>query len=136
MVFLQAKYGKTNLLSAQHCTLSSTIEINKILEIETNQYLDRKLEIPNYHGNNEFDISKLHDLIQPVTINIYDKDKHFGPIERSVLTVKESRRSVYHSVSYRRTPKLMTTSLVKGVNNWLIFLSTDGIPETMGPAMI
>ena len=84
-----------------------------------NQYEVIKLDITDYHGNNEFDISALHDFLKPSTIHIYAKDKHVGPIERDILTFKERRRYSYHSVQYKQIPKLITKYSVKGVINWL-----------------
>ena len=47
-----------------------------------NQYEARKLDIPDYYGDNEFYIEALHDFIQHETILIHAKDEYVGPIER------------------------------------------------------
>ena len=66
-----------------------------------NKYKASKLEITDYHGDNEYDIVELHYLIRLVIIHVYDKDEHVGIIEILTCKFKEISGSTYNLVSYK-----------------------------------
>ena len=69
-----------------------------------NKYKSSKLEIPDYYGDNEYDIVALHYLLQLVTIHVYDKDEHVGIIKIFTCKFKEISIYTYNLVSYKWTP--------------------------------
>ena len=44
-------------------------------------YEARDFTITLLHGNNKFDIKAVREFLLPVTLKIYGKDEHVGPIE-------------------------------------------------------
>ena len=88
IVSLNTKFAEINCVSAEHCTSWLIIGIRIRIEIAKNQNKARKLEIPDYHGDNEFDIATIQCFTQPATVHIYNEYRSVVPTERSIITVK------------------------------------------------
>ena len=100
------------------------------------KYNRRGLKITDYHGDNDFDLEELPELLG-ADEHICASDEHIGGIERSIRVIKERARCMCHSVPYKKYPKLMTISLIESVIYWLNhFPSKNGVSQTLSPANI
>ena len=60
-------------------------------------------------------------------MHICASNEHSPKIERSIRTIKERVRTIYHSIPYTRYTQLMTKSLEYTVMQWL-----DSFPNAVG----
>ena len=135
--FFHTKSGKVNFITSQALSGRSAKQIIDGYESIRKVYEDRGFIISDVHGDNEFNINKLKEIVSPATLNICAREEHVPIIERSIRTVKERSRSSCHSLPYRRYPKIMTISLVESMTKWLnTFPTSNGISSTMSPAAI
>ena len=44
--------------------------------LDQNKHEQQGFDITDIHGDNEFKIQSLQDLLQPINLNIYTKDEH------------------------------------------------------------
>ena len=137
MPFLHTKSGKINYLTvASTKSRSKGIIVNEIQRI-TNIYKKRGFSITKYHGDNEFDMNDLREMIRPGVLHICANEEHVYEVERSIRTIKERCRCACHSVPYRKYTRLMTKNLVEGIVGLLNdFPSKNGVSQTMSPSMI
>ena len=137
MPFLHTKSGKINYLTvASTKSRSKGIIVNEIQRI-TNIYKKRGFSITKYHGDNEFDMNDLREMIRPSVLHICANEEHVYEVERSIRTIKERCRCACHSVPYRKYTRLMTKNLVEGIVGLLNdFPSKNGVSQTMSPSMI
>lgn len=108
-------------------------EVNRIIEV----YRGRGFQVMNIHGDNEFNIKELIDIVSPTNTVIYPPNEHVNEVERSIRTMKERSRCTCHAVPYTIYTKLMTEHLVKYVTQWLnTFPSETSVCKYMSPAAI
>ena len=102
------------------------IETSKNLRKLIEKFRRRQIQITCLRGDNEFE--KCRELLDPTPLEITAANEHLPTIERGIRTLKERCRCSYHSVPYRRIPKLMVRSLGIGNCEWLnAFPVADGI---------
>ena len=104
----------------------------KVVEV----YKRRGFKVTDFHGDNEFDLEGLPELLGAEG-HFCAADEHVGGIERQARTIKERSRCSCHDAPYRFVPKIMTESLLKGSVKWLnIFPSKGGVSQTLSPSAI
>ena len=82
-------------------------------------YNNRGFNIVQVECDNEFDNEHVRAVIAPRVLDVAGREQHVGPVERSIRTVKERIRSIYHSLPYKRYTKVMVRSLVESAVFWL-----------------
>ena len=89
--------------------MASQSESNIIhgLQREIRRYVRRVMIISHVHGDGEFDKKKIKDTIKPATMKIRAPDKHCGPAERAVRTIKERTRCQVHRLPYKQYPQVL-----------------------------
>ena len=100
--FFLSKTGRLNFLSGTKLKSRSGREIINAIEQDINKHEQRGFDITDMHGDNEFNIQSLRDLLQPVNLHIYAKEEHVGFIKNAIKTIKKRARSVCHTEPYRR----------------------------------
>ena len=135
--FFHTKSGKINFLTTQVLQSRSALQIIKGLLIVKKIYKDRGFIITDVHGDNEFNIKKLKEVLSPTNLHLCAQDEHVPIIERSIRTVKERSRSTTHALPFRRFPRILTVNLVEAMTSWLnAFPTTTGVSQSISPATI
>ena len=101
-------------------------DIKKKLKRAILKYLSRGFIITDVFGDDEFQHDTFEDLFVPAILYICSKNEHVPIIEQSTRTVKERARAASTHLPFDRVPKLMTISLLKGVERWLNAFPKDG----------
>ena len=135
--FLHTKSKGINYIIIQKLDKRTTCEISKRLKNVIPRYITRGITITDVFVDNEFNNEAYKQLVLPATLHICAKGEHVPIIERSIRTVKERVRSVFQGTPFDRLPKLMTISLMEGVERWLnTFPSTNNHELNPSPAMV
>ena len=91
--------------------------------------------VKNIHADNEFECCR--NEFSPIVLDIAGAGMHVGEVERSIRTVKERIRCSTHNLSFKKYPKVLTTSCVnyniKCLNN---LPADDGISDTLSPSAL
>jgi hypothetical protein len=107
--------------------------INSLLQSVLDLYKSRGLVVDAIFGDYEF------ELLRPwhPHLNTTSADEHVPDIERHIRTIKESTRSTYRMLPFRRLPRIVLIHLVKNAVFWLNALPTnDGITRQYSPRYI
>ena len=135
--FLHSKCNKINFLTVQHCQSRSKQHIIGGISTVLYIYKQRGFNITELHGDNEFNMADLESAIRPAHLIIAPKEAHVGTIERSIRTIKERVRCMYHAVPYTRITKLMTKYMIENAVKCLnSFPSKGSVSTTLSPATI
>ena len=108
--------------------------IKKKLKRVILKYLSRGFIITDVFGDNEFHHDLYEDLFALAISHICSRNEHVPIIERSIQTVKERARSASTHLPFDRVPRLMTISLLEGVERWLNAFPKDGC--SYSPALL
>ena len=135
--FLHTKCSTFGYLTAHGGVGRTLTAIKNTLDSVINLYESRGFTITDIHGDNEFNVKKLHDYLLPTIFHIYGRDEHVASIERSNRTVKERCRVICHSLPYKQYTKLMTLMLVEFVLYWVNAIpAADGFSKHTSPSTI
>ena len=72
----------------------------KKLYIVVNKYKIRGFVITAVHGDNEFNVDDIKELLLPILAYIYGKGEHVGIIKRIIFVIKERCRCTCHSIPF------------------------------------
>ena len=135
--FLHTKSKEVNYITIQKLDKRTTGKISKRLKNVMSRYITRGITNTDIFADNEFNSKVYKQLVLSATLHICAKGEHVPIIEISIRTVKERARSVFQGTPFDRLPKLMTTSLLEGVERWLsIFPSTNSHELSLSSAMV
>ena len=102
--------------------------LKKVVKI----YEDRGFKLDTIHSDNEFYIEKVKEEFTDINFDFRARDEHDGIIERSIKTVKEHGRCIYHNMLYEYYTHLMTQTLIENVVYWLnAFSNKNGVSKTI-----
>ena len=133
--FLHTKSEEINFLTVQSGRTRNSSSILHGLQTVINIYTKRGFRIKGIFGDNEFDIASVINGLRPIPFHIFAADEHCAVAERSIRTIKESCRTMCHSLLYKKFTKLMVYHLVETAIYWLnSFPSKGGASETVSPA--
>lgn len=137
MAFLHTKSEKINFLTVQRCLNRSKHTISGGIRSEIKLCHDRGFNVVNVHGDNEFDINDLRQVLAPTELVIYAKEQRVPIVKRSIQTIEEQCRTTCKSKPYKKYTKLMIQHLVESRVYCLNrFPSKNGVSRTMSPATI
>ena len=137
ITFLHTKSKEANYITIQKLDRRTIGEVAKKLKSVIAKYITRGITITDVFADNEFNNEAYQQLVLPAALHICAKGEHVPIIERSIRTVKERARSVFQGTPYDKLPRLMTISLLEGIERWLnSFPSVDTQEPRPSPAMI
>jgi hypothetical protein len=91
--------------------------LNSVLKL----YNNRGFIVDTILGDQEFEpICPFHP-----NLNTLAADKHVPDIKRQIRTIKDSTRSMYHMLPYKRLPRIVLIHLVKTAVFWLNAVPTN-----------
>ena len=97
----------------------------------------RGFTVNAFHGDNEFNIEKLHQHLDPHELHIYAWNEHVGMAENGIKTIKERARCICHASPYTKYPKIMITNMIKHIiRNLNDFPSKKSVAQLVSPATI
>ena len=100
-------------------------------------YNHRGFDVSFMHGDGEFEIDDLKDVISPTEAVIYGRNEHVPIVERFIRTIKERCRTTYKAAPYTMYTSLMVQHLVESRVSWLNrFPSKNGVSDSLSPASI
>ena len=133
--FLHTKSEHINFLTVQSGKTRNTASILQGLKTIVNIYQKRGFNIKGIYGDNEFDLATVINELRPILFHIFAADEHCAVAERSVRTIKETCRTICHSLPFTKFTKLMIYHLVETAIYWLnSFPSKGGASDTVSPA--
>lgn len=130
-------------------TISRNIKFRTIAPIKTRKkdvllretkaikklYEARGFKICDLHVDNE--LACIREDIRPTNLNVANADDHVPEVERSIQTVKDRVRCLWHGLPYKKVPKLLSRSMVENaVKNLNDFPAKDGVSTTISPKTI
>ena len=124
--YLHTKSKDLNYVTISRLNSCKVRNIKKKLKRVIIRYLSRGFIITDVFGDNEFQTDTYEDLFAPATLHICSKGEHVPRIERSIRTIKERARAASTHLPFNRVPKLMTVSLLEGVERWLNVFPREG----------
>jgi len=96
-----------------------------------NLYESRGFSIDQLRGDGQFEC--LRESIRPTHLHTAAVGEHVPDVERSIQTIEDDCRAIYHGLPYRLYPKLMLTALANtSVQNRNLFPQKDGVSNTIG----
>ena len=104
--FLHTKPSKLQFSNIQSCQNRTKGTILKCLQSVIDMYERRG------YSDNKFNVESLIQFFDPINFHIYAPEEHVHKIERGNRTFKEKRRTICHTLPYRKYPKVMLISLV------------------------
>ena len=135
--FLHTQSSPIDFLTIQYAKNRTQGTIKNLLHSVVNKYQSRGFEISDIFGDNEFNVSTLHEFFRPITIHTCAPEEHVPQIERQNRTTKEKLRTICHSLPYKQYTKLMTISLAEYGTYWQnSFPSAKGVSNTLSPSFI
>jgi len=98
-------------------------------------YRARGFKIVDLHGDNEFE--KIQGAILPTKLTLAAAGELVGPVERSIITMKESSRAGLHGTPFTQVPMVMVKGLLKVATLLLnAFPNSASISKTLNPRNI
>jgi hypothetical protein len=107
--------------------------VHSVLETVLNLYKSRGFIVDSLFADSEFEV------LRPwhPNLNTAAADEHVPDIERHIRTIKDSTRSTYRMLPFRRLPRIILIHLVKNAVFWLNAVPTnDGITRRFSPRYI
>ena len=107
--------------------------INSVLQSVLNLYTSRRLIVDEIFGDYEFEVLRTWHP----NLNTTSANEHVPNIERHIRTIKDSTRSTYCMLPFRRLPHIALIHLVCNAVFWLNALPTnEGITRQYSPRYI
>ena len=111
-----------------HLANRTVPEIFKAFKEIYHYYLHRGFCITVVHADGEFE--PLKPLIEALPggpqVNLASKSEHVPEIERRIRVVKERARATWHSLPFKRIPKLLTIYIILNAVKLLNFFPSKG----------
>jgi hypothetical protein len=121
--FATVEFMKDRKVATVHSYLQSVI----------NLYQSRGFVVDTIFADHEFEV------LRPwhPNLNTTAADEHVPDIERHIRTIKDSTRSTYRTLPFRRLPRISLIHLVKNAVFWINAVPTnDGITRRFSPRYI
>jgi hypothetical protein len=128
--FLITKSRGLQFTTVEFLPNRQTATVNSMLQKVLHFYAARGLIVDAIYADHEFEVLRPWHPI----LNTTAADEHVPDIERHIRTVKESTRSTYRMLPFRRLPRIVLIHLVKNAVFWLNALPTnDGVTRQYSP---
>ena len=108
-----SKSDSINFITIHHMKNKKKDTILSLLNLLIKTYQSRGFTITDVFGDGEFDRVEIKTTILPSNLHICAAGGHVSRIERTIRTVKERARTLYHPLPYDSFPQLMTKSLLQ-----------------------
>ena len=114
--FLHTKSKDIDFITIQKLTSRKGVKIRKQLKFVISKYLTRGFTITDVFCDNEFSRELYESIFLPITLHIYARGEHVPIFEHSIGIIKERARAASINLPHTFYPKLMTISLLEGVD--------------------
>ena len=131
--FLVTKTRALQFTTVEFMKNRQVATVHQMLQSVLNLYTNRGFVIDAIFADYEF------EALRPwhPNLNTAAADEHVPDIERQIRTIKDSTRSTYRMLPFRRIPRIMLIHLVKTAVFWLNAVPTnDGITQRYSPRYI
>jgi len=131
------KSTNIKFVSIQPCRGRGRKEIEKVLGKVLERFRSRGIRTTDCNCDNEFEKVTPFLEARKISANIVGRNEHVGIVERSIRTIKERVRCIFHSIPYRRMPRIMIDAILRSTISWLTaFLNNEGVSRDYSPASI
>ena len=129
-------------------TISSTIKFGTVELLKNMKASSLLLAIKNVHGlyarrgfridvillDGQFEPLRGHLASLKITLNTVARGEHVPAAERRIRTIKDSTRSTYNSLPFKKFPPMMVVQMVCAANFWCnVFPATAGVSRDINP---
>ncbi len=138
--YLVAKSLDVEYISIVPLKNATNEQLRAGLDVILHEYNSNDYEVTHVNADPEFQSIKKH-LEHPecgcIKVKICNTKEHVAKIECTIRTIKERFRCVWHSLPFKRYPKILLDAMLSHCVRWLnSFPTRNGISDTYSPRTI
>ncbi len=138
--FLVAKSRDVEYIQIVPIKNSSAEQLRAGMDAILHEYNSNDFMVTHVDADLEFESIRKqleHPECGSIKVSICNKKEHVAEVERTIRTIKERFRSIWHSLPFKRIPKVMLDAMLDHVKTWLnSFPRRNGISDTYSPRTI